>query len=856
MAPGPITVQRRVFGSKVSKFIARLGRDWRSLAAPGLLLLLGLGFALVPLARGEIFFYWDNAAQHYPQTLFLHDALRSGGIPHWWPQVGSGVPTVAEGQAAHYHPIRLLLAFLFDPPAALMTEIGVYLAVAGLSTYFFLREFRLLRSACVVGGLAQMFGSWSVIFIRSMGLHRSSCLLPLAMLFAERFVTGQKLFYGVAASLVLGLQLLAGNPTFVPVTIVATSFYIVCRVVQRCWHVQESFQKTVRALARAMLGWGLSVILGIGISAIQFIPTLLHGEQSIRQGGLSFEHAVAVATKAKYLLPLFFPYIYQQGDWFEALAGDGSLFNFVPLVEIYVGTLPVFLVFLSFWWHRHWPDPGWPLAVCCVLAIGFAMGRATPLYPALWSVLGMNGMRHPARFLLWASFCLSCLAALGLQRLLAFSRLGSRQVRSIPPFFLFGGLVLLVGLLLWTQRTWFATVANSAQDFHAGLITSLVLFAIALCLAAALLVARRRYRGLLVAGVVFFVFIDLWFFRVRSGYAPTVPIRDVMTAPPVVKFLQADQDRFRVMSLKAQASPRYTELFEFLQPDTPAIWGIESADAFFSLHLKRYHAVHEGIVWELLNSPEAGEQLAGFLGALNVKYVVASKSVNLRGWKKVYETAHAITWENRDFLPRAFLVGKVVPEKIDIRPEWALKAYYQRLGRYHNMVSDWSSRREDAQIVDNILSQTIDYRSTAIVAGEGLPQLSGIHAMSTVRMATQQPDVMAFEIQSGSQALLVISNNYYPGWTATVNGEPGRIYRTNYVGMGVLVPTGQSKVVLRFVTPGFRLGAVVSFLSLGLALGGLIVARRLQWTPLWDLASGSVSPRRKPDQINAYTRRG
>src|SRR5262245_34109170 len=127
------------------RLIRTVDSEWRSFTAPVVLGLLGLGFALVPLAEGKIFFYWDSVRQHYAQTVFLHEAFQSGAIPQWWPQVGSGVPTVAEGQAAHYHPVRLLLAVLFSPPVAFMTEIGLYLAVAGLSTYFFLREFRLQR---------------------------------------------------------------------------------------------------------------------------------------------------------------------------------------------------------------------------------------------------------------------------------------------------------------------------------------------------------------------------------------------------------------------------------------------------------------------------------------------------------------------------------------------------------------------------------------------------------------------------------------------------------------------------------------------------------------------------------------
>ena len=85
---------------------------------------------------------------------------------------------------------------------------------------------------------------------------------------------------------------------------------------------------------------------------------------------------------------------------------------------------------------------------------------------------------------------------------------------------------------------------------------------------------------------------------------------------------------------------------------------------------------------------------------------------------------------------------------------------------------------------------------------------------------------MRFETRTTAPALLVISNNHYPGWTATVSGEPAPIYRANYVSMAVLVPAGRNEVELRFVTPGFRLGMLGSGISLSVLLAIWIVARR------------------------------
>jgi len=118
-----------------------------------------------------------------------------------------------------------------------------------------------------------------------------------------------------------------------------------------------------------------------------------------------------------------------------------------------------------------------------------------------------------------------------------------------------------------------------------------------------------------------------------------------------------------------------------------------------------------------------------------------------------------------------------------------------------------------------------------VVAGPELPQLNGIITKSEVRSGPQETDRMSFEVNSDSPALLVISNNYYPGWNATVNGQPAKILRTNYTSMGISVPQGRSDVVLKFVTPGFRLGAVISVISICLCAVGLFAPqmRKMSW---------------------------
>ena len=67
----------------------------------------------------------------------------------------------------------------------------------------------------------------------------------------------------------------------------------------------------------------------------------------------------------------------------------------------------------------------------------------------------------------------------------------------------------------------------------------------------------------------------------------------------------------------------------------------------------------------------------------------------------------------------------------------------------------------------------------------------------------------------------MLSETWYPGWWARVNGLLAPIYRVNAVLRGIVVPQGRSEVYLRYLPTGFKQGAV---LSLGFGLIWLSIA--------------------------------
>jgi uncharacterized membrane protein YfhO len=94
--------------------------------------------------------------------------------------------------------------------------------------------------------------------------------------------------------------------------------------------------------------------------------------------------------------------------------------------------------------------------------------------------------------------------------------------------------------------------------------------------------------------------------------------------------------------------------------------------------------------------------------------------------------------------------------------------------------------------------------------------------VGTARIIGRQAKAIALETTAARATLLVLSEMAYPGWQVKVDGRPAQWLRVNYLLRGVALPPGQHRVEFYYRPWSFRLGAVVSGLTiLLLLLGGL-----------------------------------
>jgi hypothetical protein len=122
-------------------------------------------------------------------------------------------------------------------------------------------------------------------------------------------------------------------------------------------------------------------------------------------------------------------------------------------------------------------------------------------------------------------------------------------------------------------------------------------------------------------------------------------------------------------------------------------------------------------------------------------------------------------------------------------------------------------------------SQVVILPSTARTAISATSQSQA--RVGSVRFANQK---VSFETDSPDKCLVVISQTYYPGWKAYIDGRPQRLWRANYAFQALEAPAGKHQVVLIYTDHLLLLGLVLS------ATGSLVCA---VW---WKVGGTAVHP--------------
>lgn len=120
------------------------------------------------------------------------------------------------------------------------------------------------------------------------------------------------------------------------------------------------------------------------------------------------------------------------------------------------------------------------------------------------------------------------------------------------------------------------------------------------------------------------------------------------------------------------------------------------------------------------------------------------------------------------------------------------------------------------------LSQ-VNLRNTAVVAKSDFGFLKA-GGTGTVRLTFYGSDEAKYEVESANGGLVVFSEVYYPGWTATIDGQSAEIGRANYVLRALNVPAGKHEVVFAFHPESVSTTETIAYVALGVLVLLIILA--------------------------------
>jgi hypothetical protein len=166
----------------------------------------------------------------------------------------------------------------------------------------------------------------------------------------------------------------------------------------------------------------------------------------------------------------------------------------------------------------------------------------------------------------------------------------------------------------------------------------------------------------------------------------------------------------------------------------------------------------------------AATRIQKLMSLLDMKYIVQHKKTVW--YTRVFPTHTPVwegeifrVWENPDTLPRAFVATNVL---IKTNPQ---------------------------EILDTLYAS--DLRSTAIVE-QPISLPSAINNNNSVSIDSYRMNDITMTVHSSTNGLLVLTDNYAPGWHARVDGTEALVYRTDFTFRGILIPAGEHKVFMYY----------------------------------------------------------
>jgi hypothetical protein len=731
----------------------------------------------------------DVIKELFPWKYNVIEQIKLGHLPFWNPHNFSGNPLLANFQSAVFYPLNIIF-LIFSFKIAWTIFIFLIPLLSAFFTYLFMREIRIGKISSIFSGIVFAFCAYTTVWMEYGNIGHTLLWLPLALYLTEKLAKKITIQVCICLICILTFSLLAGY--------IQGYFYIAVTLL--IYYVLSSYTRYKFSIKHILI-YSSCLIYPILLGLFQILPTISLLSFSSR-GNYSLSVIKNLLNPWWYgitvIAPDFFGNPATRNNWFYGTYIERvSYFGIIPFVFALYALLHIkrdrkFFIF------------GIIFILSFLSAFDLFVTKFLYLIP-----IPVISTTVPTRILCVFGFSGVILAGMGLQ--LFIDRINFKKlfiaIGCVTGLLFIGWLMVFIGPLIFQNQNLITNLSVSKRNLI--LPTALL---ISLAISVGLYYYNKKLSHIVVAIILFLTIFDL--FRFFQKITPFSLQAYVYPQTPVVRFLQQNASINRYWGYGLGYIETNFQIYDHTF----------SPDGNDPLHIKTYTEFLEssknGSIPKSLPRPDAN--VAGGFGTtdlkenifrqkvlniLGVKYILAKNDIlnnklipdyatfDPNIYKLIWQKAPWQIYQNLEAAPRIFLTTdyKVILNKVNI-----LKKFYSK------------TFNEKKQI---ILEQDPDIRKSVLKT-------------YNLKLNTYSPNEIIIQTSSDADALLFISDSYYPDWKASIDGKNTKIYVADYTFRAIKVPQGSHLVRFYYDSKSFKIGLVISGFSIILLIGSYFVCKK------------------------------
>ncbi len=682
---------------------------------------------------------------------------------------------------------------------------------------------------------------------------------PLVIMSFLKYFNTNKKKYLVYASIFLSMEFLAGAPEIVMMTalvLFVLLFFPDSFPDPAASKIHKDNKRKISVIHRfgALL---VVIVLFLLVSSVQLLPFLELKSQSIRSGGLHYLEATTWSFGWKDFIQFFLPDAFGYFKTTERYWSNQSW-----LKTVYLGITP-FVLSIFFFVSKD--RKRWIFLSLMVISFIFALGGNTPVYHLLHKIPPFNSIRYPVKFLFLFFFVISITSGMGLDKLIEGVKSNSAATRKLIQivfytgffFAAFWGYLYLfdADVYVFLDKNSFKPPAYNDIWFNLHNAKRFLLFAFLFC-AMVLVYLRIKNKKAILSVLALIIVSDLFLanygfyhserwdqYMMKSGFEDALPDnsgteRYFVTGKTTKDFQLFLIDKITMNSAYAALFPLYTidgvevmrtkhhNTFLTVMNSTPTI---VDAKRFFDMsgvrHVITSYKVDDEDL-KLVKSVDVADKTAYLYEYTKCpgRFLLYSKVSFARDDGEVIERFQYYAFDPREEL---ILQKSGVNSPSDDRlPSSPLTLTLSRQGRGDKVAVPQGDKVAVPQ-GDKVAAPPGDMVAAPLgdmVAGEGGYDGRAIDAAKNkdvqgrVKLLSYKANRFSLEYESDGDAFLYVSDTYYPGWRAYVDGKETKIYRANLAFRAIEAPKGKHTVVFRYVPMSFYTGLALTIIGILLCI--------------------------------------